>query len=88
MRLKERIAKLEEKIGMEDKGYFIAHLRLINQEGKKVFSVVNNNEEIGVFSTEEEAEKAVEGMAGGRQVILVKSVYANETFPELEGLIK
>lgn len=74
MKIKERLDKLEEKIGTKDKGYLIAHLR----PAKEGFSVTINNEEIGTFSTEEEAEKAIEEIAGEKRVLLVKSVYANE----------
>ena len=74
MKIKERLDKLEEKIGTKDKGYLIAHLRPM----KEGFLVTVNNEEIGIFSTKEEAEKAVEEMAGEKRVLLVESVYAKE----------
>ena len=59
-------------MGTKDKGYLIAHLRTV----KEGFSVTINNEEIGIFPTEEEAEKAIDEMAGEKRVLLVKSVYA------------
>lgn len=74
MKIKERLDKLEKKIGTKDKGYLIAHLRTV----KEGFSVTINNEEIGIFPTKEEAEKAVEEMAGEKRVLLVESVYAKE----------
>ena len=74
MKIKERLDKLEGKIKMKDKGYLIAHLRTV----KEGFSVTVNNEEIGIFSTKEEAEKAIDEMAGEKQVLLVESVYAKE----------
>ena len=77
MKIKERLDKLEEKMGTKDKGYLIAHLRTV-EEG---FSVTVNNEEIGIFSTKEEAEKTIDEMAGEKQVLLVElveSVYAKE----------
>ena len=74
MKIKERLDKLEEKMGTKDKGYLIAHLRTV-EEG---FSVTINNEGIGIFPTKEEAEKTIEEMAGEKQVLLVESVYAKK----------
>ncbi len=74
MKIKERLDKLEEKMGTKDKGYLIAHLRPV----KEGFSVTINNEGIGIFPTKEEAEKTIEEMAGEKRVLLVESVYAKE----------
>ncbi len=75
MRIKERLNKLEEKIGTKNKEWLIARLRPINQEGKKVFSVTINNEEIGIFPTKEEVEKVIDERAKGANVLIIEAVY-------------
>ncbi|MDI3543059.1 MAG: hypothetical protein PWP57_662 [Candidatus Atribacteria bacterium] len=82
MKLKERLDKLEGKIGTKDKGWIVADLRPIDQEGKKVFSVIIGNEEIGVFPTEEEAEKAInERGKEASMTVIIKLAY-NEDISE------
>ena len=73
MRIKERLNKLEEKIGTKNKEWLIAHLRLI--KGKKVFSVTIDNEEIGIFPTKEEVEKVIDERAKGANVLIIEAVY-------------
>lgn len=80
MKLKERINKLEGKIGKKDKGWLVAHLRPIR--GEESFSVIINGEEIGVFPTEEEANKAVDKIAGEKRVLLIKLVSTKEDLEE------
>lgn len=80
MRIKERLNKLEEKAGKKSKweNPLIARLKPTFQEGKKVFTVIIDNEEIGVFPNEEEAKKVIDERAGEeRMAVIIKQISNN-----------
>jgi len=71
MRIKERLNKLEEKIGKKEKPLLLVYVR----PRKEGFIVNIDNEEIGVFLTEEEVEKVIDERAKGANVLIIKAVY-------------
>ncbi len=80
MRIKERLNKLEEKAGKKSKweNPLIAHLKPVYQGGKKVFTVIIDNEEIGVFPSEEEAKKVINEMAGEERMAVIVELVSND----------
>ncbi len=71
MKIKERLNKLEEKIGTKEKPFLLVYVRL-RKEG---FIVTIDNEEIGTFPTKEEVEKVIDERAKGANVLIVEAVY-------------
>ncbi|MFY9303866.1 MAG: hypothetical protein WAO75_11185 [Atribacterales bacterium] len=78
MKIKERINKLEEKIGKEEKPLLLVYVR----PRKEAFIVTIDNEEIGTFPTEEEVEKVIDERAKGANVLIIEAVY-NEREEEI-----
>ncbi len=70
---------MEEKAGKKSKweNPLIARLKPTFQEGKKVFTVIIDNEEIGVFPSEEEAKKVIDERAEERMAVIIKLVSNN-----------
>jgi len=70
---------LGKKAGKKSKweNPLIARLKPTFQERKKVFTVIIDNEEIGVFPSEEEAKKVIDERAEERMAVIIKLVSNN-----------